>query len=142
VLDRTADSTHVPKAGMVKVDGTAQPTALFEFKAEEGYSKLGEQQERAMPRMVERWEKGEPVYAAFGVLDEAGNVNVKVYVLQPPDSKVGLSYYGVGTSNSFIVEREILARQGALVENMNIDISNESMRLVWQELFWTAFDLL
>jgi hypothetical protein len=92
--------------------------------------------------MVERWERGEPVYVSFTAFDENGKSVEKIYLLQPPDSKVGLSYYGVGTSNAFIADRDILATQGAMVKNINVDVSNDTMRNLWYEIFWTAFDSL
>jgi hypothetical protein len=87
-------------------------------------------------------EKGLPVYVSFNVLEADGKLSTKTYLLQPPDSKARLSYYGAGTSNAFIEERAILARQGALTTNMALDISNDSMRALWNELFWTAFETL
>jgi len=140
--DRPEAAVTSGAAAKVKVDGIAQATALFEFKAEAKISDIPNQQERALPRMIERWEKREPVYVAFNVIDESGKPTEKVYLLQPPDSKAGLSYYGVGTSNAFIEDREILATQGALTRNINVDISNDSMRWLWTELFWTAFEAL
>jgi hypothetical protein len=126
----------------VQIDGVGQATALFEFKAEKGISDIPNQQERALGRMVNRWSRGEPVYVALGVVDDSGAVTTKVYLLQPPDSKGGLNYFGVGTSNAFIAEREQIVQQGVEVKNMLVDLSNDEARAVWQGLFWSAFEAL
>jgi hypothetical protein len=141
-VQRTEATAVAGAAGGAKVDGVAQATALYEFKAERSVSDIPNQQERALPRMIDRWLSGEPVYVALNVPDETGKVSTKIFLLQPPDSKAGLSYFGVGTSNAFIEQRDILARQGATVRNMNLDVSNDEMRGLWYELFWAAFDTL
>jgi hypothetical protein len=142
VTDTAEKSASAGASAARKIDGIAEPTAFFQFKAEAQASKIPQQQLEDLPRIIDPWAKGKPVYIAVGVTDETGKVSTKTYLLKPPDSKAGLSYYGVGTDKVFIGERDILAKQGANVSNMNLDIHNDEMRGLWYELFWTAFESL
>ncbi len=92
--------------------------------------------------MIDRCARGEPVYVQMNVIDDAGVIRTKTYLLKPPDAKAGLSYYGAGTSNAFTETREALTAQGASVRNFNLDLSDDELRDIWQGLFWTAFSML
>ena len=126
----------------LRVQGVAQATALFEFKAEKLYSEIGEQQTRALPRMIEGWDAGKPVFATTTILDSNGKLVEATWLLQPPDSYAGLRYFGVGNQDSIIKELPSLATAGADVENLNLPVLNDDLGALWLELFWDAFESL
>jgi len=125
-----------------RVRGVAQPTSFFEFKAEKLVSDIPEQQERALPRILEGWDVGDPVFARASFLNSEGKIEEGVWLLQPPDSVAGLRYFGVGTSNSIIAELPSLSKAGADVENLTLQINNTDLGSLWSELFWSAYESL
>jgi hypothetical protein len=66
-LAATPGSTSLP-GGTLAIHGSAQPSALFQFKAEseKWQSALPAQQANDLKRMLDSWEKGEAVYASQG----------------------------------------------------------------------------
>lgn len=130
--------------GTLTVHGSAQPTALFQFKAEseKWQSALPFQQANDLKRMLDSWENGEAVYASTMIRNEKGEIVERVFLLEPPDPKAGLSFFGVGTQQARIAERDVLAARGALVTNIKADITNQELRSLWNELFSAAFDSL
>ncbi|MEU8852192.1 hypothetical protein AB0C70_39590 [Streptomyces sp. NPDC048564] len=124
-----------------RVDGVARATAAFEGKAEAGVSDLPAQLEREVPRMTNPWAEGRDVYVRLDLIDGTGKQVTKTYLLMPPDSKAGLTFYGIGTSNAHIALREeLIATQGALATTVKTDLTNKELADVWLELFWAAFD--
>lgn len=140
-LADSASAADVP-GGTLTVHGSAQPSALFQFKAEseKWQSALPFQQVNDLKRMLDSWEKGEAVYAATMIRNEKGEIVERVFLLEPPDPKAGLSFFGVGTQQARIAERDVLAARGALVTNIKADITNQELRSLWNELFSAAFD--
>lgn len=131
-------------AGNLPVHGPAQPSALFQFKAESELrqSAIPAQQANDLKRTLDAWAQGEPVYAAALVRDDKGDIVQRIFLLEPPDPKAGLSFFGVGTDQARIAERAELASRGALVTNIKADIKNQELRTLWREIFWDAFESL
>ena len=131
-------------AGALPVHGSAQPCALFQFKAETELrqSDIPGQQAKDLRRTLDEWAQGKPVYASALMRDEQGDIVHRTFLLEPPDPKAGLSFFGIGTSQARIAERTELAARGALVTNIKADIRNQELRTLWLEIFWDAFESL
>jgi hypothetical protein len=140
----SATGAQQVKAGNLPVHGPAQPGALFQFKAESELrqSAIPAQQGKDLKRTLDAWAQGEPVYAAAMMRNEKGDIVQRIFLLEPPDPKAGLAFFGIGTSQAQIAERAELAARGALVTNIKADIKNQELRTLWHEIFWDAFESL